>query len=1026
MDIEMSNLFLKTVFKDIDDDAVVYLWRSGDRQTCFFQLSDALVIDKIIHQAAEWTEKQHNVFYSVFPIRQIPEKCRGSAEDAKYLVEFFGDIDIKGKNHKSGKNYPESREEVQKILAGFTPPSILVDTGGGLHGHWLLDVPFKIESKEDYQKAEALTHQFRDALQQQFRQHGREIDSVGDMARVARLPGSMNFKQPDNPRSISIISNDQLTDGAIKRYFLDEIDEATKDLALAFNSKTRLPMVIRDNSFKQPENLDILAKRCAFFKYCEENASALYEPYWHAWINNAALAKNGDAYIHCCSQKDPRYDEEETQQRIERAIAEPRPHTCEYISRELGFPNCPSLHCPVNSPISWAASKNMSSFDALYNVLEADSKVKRDELLSSVDIAEHFLSAKQMNPKWVEEFENVLNLKGISKTKFDAVKKVADERLRSLQMEEHAASLIYWRDKFESVAGFAPVIPSGYLVNEKGAILNPKGMEVISFQFIGVSKRFLLSGKRLRDALIFCNQDGTWSEIIVEPFLLASTSKILELANIGIGVTSLNASYLVRYLHFFKFVNSDGIQTFMATENLGWQRDGSFLPYASSYSLLNCRSADAEQSEYDSVDTWEPKGTLAEWRSHIEPLRSLPGCCITLAGTFASPLLQKLKIRTFLLHVWAPSRGGKTTAQLAAATIWSDPKELQISFNSTAVAMEFKSSFLANLPMFVDERQLAGFNQDWLNNLVYMLGSGQSKARGTTSGRVRKQKHWENLILTTGEVPISADNVPEGVLTRMLEPYFEQIMPTSEAEALYNWGYKDYGSAGKCFIEHVIHDEEQVTKTFTDMKIFVKILLPASGRNLGAYLDYIAILATADYLSSIWVFEVDNELAKQQTEEQVVQWIEALQNAYRTSEAERALNFVFDWLVSHKENFIEIGCTPTRPPRETYGWYDETRVCVVPQVLKDALFRAGFHWDRVKISLAEKGLIISNRTDTSIEYTVVRSLRNIGTKRVVELHTDIFNKYAGCDEETGPKPFTASDEDVIVGINNFDPTVFLK
>jgi P4 family phage/plasmid primase-like protien len=78
-----------------------------------------------------------------------------------------------------------------EILKGcYCPPSIIVDSGGGLHAYWLLDEP------EDVSDATSNDHPLVHTLRELRRVFAGD-PAVCDLARVMRLPGSHNSKHGD-------------------------------------------------------------------------------------------------------------------------------------------------------------------------------------------------------------------------------------------------------------------------------------------------------------------------------------------------------------------------------------------------------------------------------------------------------------------------------------------------------------------------------------------------------------------------------------------------------------------------------------------------------------------------------------------------------------------------------------------------------------------------------------------------------------------------------------------------------------
>ena len=83
---------------------------------------------------------------------------------------------------------------------------------------------------------------------------------------------------------------------------------------------------------------------------------------------------------------------------------------------------------------------------------------------------------------------------------------------------------------------------------------------------------------------------------------------------------------------------------------------------------------------------------------------------IILAASFASVLLEPLGCLPFFVHLWGVDSGtGKTVALMVAASVWGDPAigNYVKTFDGTVVGLEKTAAFLNELPLCLDELQLA-------------------------------------------------------------------------------------------------------------------------------------------------------------------------------------------------------------------------------------------------------------------------------------------------------------------------------
>ena len=87
-------------------------------------------------------------------------------------------------------------------------PSIVVNSGNGIHGYWLLDKPFIIETEED-RHISSIFKGFGRYVNSEAKKHGWKIDSVYDLARILRVPGTINHKLGMGAKCEVIESHDE-------------------------------------------------------------------------------------------------------------------------------------------------------------------------------------------------------------------------------------------------------------------------------------------------------------------------------------------------------------------------------------------------------------------------------------------------------------------------------------------------------------------------------------------------------------------------------------------------------------------------------------------------------------------------------------------------------------------------------------------------------------------------------------------------------------------------------------------------
>ncbi len=104
------------------------------------------------------------------------------------------------------------------------PPSLLVHSGGGLQAWWLFKEPWALEHAEEVAKAGALSARWIRALRARAAARGWDLDSVGDLPRVMRVPGTANCKIAGTPRPVRLLEiNDRRYNPSDMEEYLDLI-----------------------------------------------------------------------------------------------------------------------------------------------------------------------------------------------------------------------------------------------------------------------------------------------------------------------------------------------------------------------------------------------------------------------------------------------------------------------------------------------------------------------------------------------------------------------------------------------------------------------------------------------------------------------------------------------------------------------------------------------------------------------------------------------------------------------------------
>lgn len=535
----------------------------------------------------------------------------------------------------------------------------------------------------------------------------------------------------------------------------------------------------------------------------------------------------------------------------------------------------------------------------------------------------------------------------------------------------------------EETASGAPIslrTPEGWLFSDKGiSWIDPKTHTPAS-----VCRTPIILTQHLKSIetgeekieIAFKRRDGQWQTAIYPRSVIFSSRSVTTLADLGCTVTSENAKNVVKFLGALEAENYENIPETESTSTFGWQPGRRFLPGHDDGITL-----DIDPSQRNMAAAYCQNGTMERWIEHMAPHRKRDKFRFILAASFAAPLLRIVKQRIFFVYNWGGSKGGKTAALKAAMSAWGDPERLMVNFNATQVGLERTAAFYCDLPLGIDERQLAGSNQGSLEKIVYMIASGTGKIRGAKSGGIQTVQQWRTVALATGEEPLSTDTTQTGVSTRVLEIYGGPFDSEQEAALMHQQAALDCGWAGPAFIGKILQmDEREIVEQYEEMQTYVRDI--SKGKN-GSHIAGIAAVALADSMIDEWFFGGEHsesvEAAKRMAASILINQVES--NA--TDVNENAVQFVVDWVLANKAYF------GTSAVGTCLGFTSDTgnTAYIFPTMLNQALAKAGYSPRKTMKYLAERGLIGTERDKITgkVTYSVRKWFGN-RVSRFVEFH----------------------------------------
>ena len=413
-------------------------------------------------------------------------------------------------------------------------------------------------------------------------------------------------------------------------------------------------------------------------------------------------------------------------------------------------------------------------------------------------------------PDAIEQARLLLSLqekaKGLGvKGKFDALVRAYKKVNREIARAENArpqnnsfdnyTKFDYFEDGHELYCG-------NWIADQEGVrTFTMFGEQLACYHPILITQR-LMNAETGKEKVKIAFQKGfKWKEIVVDKGIIASSNKIVNLADYGVSVTSETSKSLVKFLSDLENFNIQELDTRISTSKFGWI-NGEFMPYGLDVEF------DSESRFKDIFESVKPTGKYETWLNLMLKIRKSGRYepQLYMAGSFASVLLKPLNVLPFILNLWGDTGKGKTVALMVATSIWANPGENKYITDpvSSQVALEVRNDILNNLPMVIDDLSKTKDKYgDTFTDLIYMLCGGKGKDRSNVNLGLNKSTTWQNVVLTNIERPLASETMRGGAINRILDFEMADGSIFRNGNHVVSVINKNYGFAGKLFIDAI-------------------------------------------------------------------------------------------------------------------------------------------------------------------------------------------------------------------------------
>lgn len=687
-----------------------------------------------------------NVWYGVAVYIDGGKKTQ---TNVKELRAFWLDIDI----GKPGC-YGNLEEAVTGVISFYEkyglPLPTLISSGYGLHVYWLLTEAIP---KLEWDK-------LAKALKRIVKAHGLKVDNglTADSARLLRLPGTLNYKNPTAPQPVKILGDGNKTTLENMRRVLGAYVE--DDTAKAVND------VFISNMPSLPSDAGKVAEGCAQMRTVRDARGNVQEPLWYAAIGVLAYCEEGETLVHEYSNGYPKYTPTETSDRLERRKSYP-PTLCEKFN-DVNPAGCAG--CPFNGKIS--------------------TPVQIGQMVTAIT-----------TPPAPVSFE--AKPVGIY-TNGDEVNPFVQAAI----VAEPQASSDY------------PAPPAGYEVGLQGVWRKDEEegrlIPICPIPIFVVAHRQSRAGAEVE--LVWRTPLGAECRGCMPMENFADKKKLAGWLYMNAITGFRNPDEMKLYLEAGQLALAKRTELTRQYDHFGWDSDNFVLGDRLLTPVAIGNAALSNRIPQSIVDGFKAKGNQEAWAEATAILNraGLWAHRFTVLAILGAPLLKLMGWSGAMLSLASHESGtGKTTATRLGLAAYSRYHSNEIAPESTDKAI-YEHLYLAhNLPVFIDESST--IDKFKVSKLVYAAVNGQARRTLTRNSELRESEQWANLTVLASNIHITS--LPDKFLNeanrfRILELTLGNNLrlDKAEAKAIYNAIETNYGKPGETYLAFVVSNRPAIVK----------------------------------------------------------------------------------------------------------------------------------------------------------------------------------------------------------------------
>ena len=451
-----------------------------------------------------------------------------------------------------------------------------------------------------------------------------------------------------------------------------------------------------------------------------------------------------------------------------------------------------------------------------------------------------------------------------------------------------------------------------------------------------------------------------------------------------------------------RYINSRPVESLPhlhSVDRTGWHGAGESLAYVLPDTVIGADDFVLQTDDAGSGSPYTIAGTLDGWRDRVAIAGGDRNPLVTLAisTAFAGALLHRVgRNESIALHLYGASSRGKTTALLAACSVWGGADILR-KWRATSNGIESAAALSNDGLLALDE--IGQCDSRDVGRIVYAVTDGTGKARSTKSGGARAIARWRTAILSSGEHSISqaieegGKRAAAGQTVRLLDvPIGEAVIvhhcgfdsPGALAESIRGACVNHHGTPAREFVNRLITDSRSFSEDFTeycDNEAFARG--EGQERRAGQAFALIAMageLATGYGLTGWQAGDAIGAASKSFT-----RWLGDRGNTGKGLEATEAVNRIREFIVrfgaARFESFTATEGAARIPDRAGWVQIDGARrvFYVTPGAMREAI--GSLDLKSAARALNDAGMIAKADNDRSHPFTCKPRVPSLGTSQ---------------------------------------------